>query len=303
MAGRRRENKMRSTLGLLGLLLLGGCVATPIAIGYKNGVEFIPGALQLDQRPSFRFVERWHISFAWLSGQWGANECNFGHNPFRGKVEYGPVAFDNNAPQWQWRSAIVRPYISDKKPFAGKLHIALSGSPDTPSDIRTLGHKQTSGKVSYTSYCSASLSESFTSASVKIINAKLHEDAESLVRGAKAMQIGSNQWRMIEHPLSDYPDKRYGNRPLLEQWVLEIPQTDYWMVFTFYASKQFSYTERREAYERAHDLFRQAVSSVSLTPITPFVDQEKIIEPAQCVRPYPTWPWMCPINEKSWMKR
>jgi hypothetical protein len=293
---------MRSGFGFFGMLLLSACTVNPTAVYYKNGIESAPGVLELKQQPSFRFVERWHISFAWLSGAWGANECHFGHNPFKGKPEYGPLASDNNAPQWHWRNAIVGPHVNDKGPFSGKLQISVSGSPQDPRDVITLGQTSSSGKVDYVNYCSASLSASFTSASATIINAKLYKNAESLLDGAKDVRIGDNQWSVIETPISDYSGKQYGNQPLLERWVLKIPQTDYWMVFTFYASKQFSYIERREAFEISHDLFRKAVASVSLKPIAPLVDQTKIIQPEQCVHLHPISPWICPVNEGSWLK-
>lgn len=283
------------------MLLLGACTSSPTAVYYKNGSEYVPGVLELKQQPSFRFLERWQISFAWLSGAWGANDCHFGKNPFGGKLEYGPLASDSSAPHWQWQNAIVAPYVSDKGPFSGKLQISFYGSPQDPRDALTLGQTSSNGQIRYISYCSASLSESFTSASATIVNARLYKNVESLLNGAKDLRIGDNQWHVIENPISDYSDKQYGSQPLLERWVLKIPETDYWMIFTFYASKHFSFVERRDAYERSHDLFRQAVSSVSLKPITPVVDQTKIIQPEKCVRLHPISPWMCPFNEASWL--
>lgn len=293
---------MRSGFGFFGMLLLSACTTTQAPVYYKNGVEFVPGALHLKEQANFRFVERWHISFAWLTGAWGANDCHFGHNPFKGRPEYGALASDNNGPRWQWRDAIVGPDIGDKGPFSGKLQFSVDGSPQDPHDAVTLGQTSSSGEVRYVNYCSASLSESFTSASATIINAKRYKNVDSLLDGAKDVRIGENQWSVIENPISDYSGKQYGNQPLLERWVLKIPQTDYWMVFTFHASKQFSYIERREAFEIAHDLFRQAVASVSLKPITPLIDQTKIIQPEQCVHLHPVSPWICPLNEGSWLK-
>jgi hypothetical protein len=284
------------------LLLLSGCAPTSTAFYYNDGVEHVPTALALNSESSFRFLERWHISFSWFSGPAGVHACSFGKNPFKGRMEYGEVALDKNAPHWAWKNAVVGPYIDNEQPFSGRLKIMINGDLDSPYDAITIGQLGKEGNIRYATPCAVSLSESFTSATATFLNVKLHKNANSLVQGSNNVQIGNNRWRVVKNTVSDYPGTGYGNQPVLERWILEMPETDYWMVFTFYASKQFSYVERREAYERARDLFRQSIASVSIYPIAPFVDQEKIILPYQCIKRHPISPWICPISHDALVK-
>jgi hypothetical protein len=257
----------------------------------------------LEGRSSFRFLERWRIGFSWLSGAVGAHDCRFGANPFAGKSEYGALGQDINAPHWKWRNAILGPGVGDPKAFPGRTQIMVRHEVEDPADPFTVGYEENDGRMHYTSYCSASLDDSWTSASATIINSKMYRDLGALTDGAQSVRVGENKWRFVQNPISDYVGNDYGGRPLLETWVLEIPDTDYWMVFKFYASKQMSYVDRHEEYERVHDLFRQSIASVSLVPIEPLVDQEKIISPKQCVRRHSQSPWFCLFNESSLLKR
>lgn len=294
---------MKHLVNCLLLLLVMGCATKSAPVLYKNGVEYVPRQLGLGEHVSFRFVERWRIKFSWISGRPEINPCSFGVNPFKGMAEYGDLSLEDNAPEWVWRGAIVGPNIGVGKFFPGKLRLLLSGNPEAPNDVVTLGYKQAEGGRKYINRCDAYLSDSFTSAAATIVNATGYSDFHSVIQQAKNVQVGNNIWKVIVNPLGDFEGMKYGNQPLLERWVLALPETDYWLIFSFYASKQFSYVQRPVDYDRAHDLFRKSIASVSLEPIVPLVDQQKIIIPEQCVPSNQRLTWTCLFNKESLLPR
>jgi hypothetical protein len=281
--------------------ILSGCSSVPREVYYRNGVEFTPSSLALEQNMRFRFVERWRISFSWLSGPYGVNDCFKVKNPFIGLKQYGELAIEEDSPRWLWNGAIIYAFSSEKGAYPEQVKFAFWKGLTSPEDRITLGYKEKSGEVKYISLCSASMAQSFTSASATIINAKMLANAHEVIYGAHDVLLGDNKWKVVENPLSDYTDNRRGDQPLLETWVLPIPDTDYWMVFKFWASRQYSYLDKRQEYDHAHAIFRQAVASVRLEPITPVVKQEILIRPEQCVKQGPGSLTTCPINPDSFL--
>jgi hypothetical protein len=278
--------------------LLSACTTLPDGGVVLNGKIVKPLPLHLGQDVEFRFAEKSRIAFSWFSGPAEINGCGFGRNPFKDSSDFKGLAVEKNAPHWIWNGAVVSPMVGSEKISRGKIYFSLAGPLDAPYDRQTLGTGGNHEFKGYRPFCNDLIAEAYSGATLMLIRDRNDGKIQPWIKNSIELKVNSNRWYFLEYPLSDFVEK-YGNRPLLESWALHIPDTDYWMIVQLFASKQFSFTERREAFENTRRLFRNVIESVKLTSISPAVEQREIIREQDCSRTSVHSAWVCPFNPAS----
>lgn len=285
MMPRQTTFKIVAALALLALLT--SCVGTH-EVTYRGGVLVVPGPLAIDDHYAFRFVDKWRISHAWLSGPVDIDYCRYSRR-------------DNNRGEDRFFE------------IDGILKIeSVSGDPKDKGkkftwqqSERIYGTSSRTGEFKgYLSYCNHNFQDIWIGVSVSLLKPDPAKGTDAWIAGATPVVVHGLKWLRQTAPIADHSeDKKDEKRShLIERWVLQIPDTPYWLMMGLGGSSGGTGTapgsNRNPAkYAQVVDLFHQMVASVKLEPITPIDISILAIKPApQTPKPINGSPATTPIK-------
>jgi hypothetical protein len=238
------------------LTQLSSCGSTPEGT-YRGGVLVQSGPLGIQDHYAFRFVERWSISHAWLSGPVDIDYCRYSRRDAQFEDRF--VELD----------VILKKEIASYVPKdKGKKFIVQQNEWIYGTNPRT-------GKFEgYSAFCKHTLQDIWTGMSVFLVKPDASKGTDEWITGAKPVTINGLHWLRKDIPIEDYSQNRKKWAAPIEIWVLKIPDTPYWFVMRIGGSSGGTGTapgsnRNPEKFARVLGLFHQMVASVKLEPITP----------------------------------
>ncbi|HYD79064.1 MAG TPA: hypothetical protein VEC06_04585 [Paucimonas sp.] len=254
-------------LGLTGcgtISIWRGPVNEPVG-NYANPFE-PQGVIDVRQHYSYRFLNKWRISHAWLSGT-NVRYCGYGLNPFKRLGGYGELEFESDQPFAEWEGVLGS--ISEHNGqwrFVQHTEKIYGTNPE--------------GKFErYETFCHQFFLSSRNGFALYLIKPDPVKDTDSWIDGARPFHFKGVDWLVKEVPPRDMTGSRGPLAAPIEIWTLKIPDTPYWMVLKFSADLQYSIRERPVQHAGLLDLFHMIVASVKLERITP-IDIDPLIEAA-----------------------
>jgi len=225
---------------------------------YVGGVAQPKGPVAIRPTNSFRFVEKWRISHAWVQGT-GVRPCRYPGNIFRDIPGYPALANEPDAPMFERNGRVY--YGTTFEKTQGQIvfsELSYQFFGERPSN------RVFDGK--YTPFCAQHFS-SPNGMAVLIVKPDPSKGTDDWIAGAVPIKINGRTWLVKKIPPVDKgPDSL--RSATMEHWTLKIPDTPYWLHFEFSGSQR---SVQQYADEHAHllNLFHQLIESVRLEPITP----------------------------------
>lgn len=232
----------------------------PIMV-YRGGALQHDGPLDIQDHYSFRFVDKWRISFSWLSGPVEVAGCSgLWLNSFRRLQIQSELSHELNPP---FLKKDNRLYMLGEN--NGKWSLS------EPRE-RVYGTDREGKFTGYSAFCGDGFKDSFDNLRLYIVQPDPAKRTSDWIEGAQAVTINGLHWLHKEMPIQNWEGTQQLNAPI-EYWVLKIPDTQYWMMLRFSASSGSKYGRGAGAHPEKHrrllDLFHQIIESVKLDPITP----------------------------------
>jgi hypothetical protein len=237
--------------------LLASCTGTH-EVTYRGGVLVVPGPLAIEDHYAFRFVDKWRISHAWLSGPVDIDYCRYSRR-------------DNNRGEdrfFEIEGILKIERVSDAPQDKGKKYTSNR-------DEKVYGAYPSTGPFKgYSAFCNHTFQDIWTGPSVFLLKPDPAKGTDAWIVGAKPVVVNGLQWLRKDIPIEDYSQNHKQWAAPIEIWVLRIPDTPYWFVMRLSGSSGGTGTapgrnRNPEKYARVLDLFHQMVASVKLEPITP----------------------------------
>jgi hypothetical protein len=263
---------MSARLGLLFTLIVILGLTTSCATEkpgvYRGGQLVQEGPLDIQDRYSFRFVDKWRISHAWLSGPVDIRPCGYGiGNPFSNRPGFERLGGELNAPMFE----------RDGQLFDVGSHYKTNELLVSPVDREKIYGTNRDGKFEgYSPFCGQVFAkDSRDGLGLYLVKPDSAKGTDEWIEGAQPVTINGLQWLHKEIPIRDWSESRERSYAPIEYWVLKIPDTQYWMLLRFSAStgsgSKFGLGANfhPEKHKRLLDLFHRIVESVKLEPITP----------------------------------
>jgi hypothetical protein len=263
---------MSSRLGLLFTLIVILGLTTSCATEepgvYRGGQLVQEGPLDIQDRYSFRFVDKWRISHAWLSGPVDISPCGYGiGNPFSNRPGFEQLGDELNPPMFEREGQLFR---------VGS-HYKTNELLVSPVPREKIYGTNRDGKFEgYSSFCGQVFAkDSRDGLGLYLVKPDSAKGTDEWIEGAQPVTINGLQWLHKEIPIRDWSESRERSYAPIEYWVLKIPDTQYWMLLRFSAStgsgSKFGLGANfhPEKHKRLLDLFHRIVESVKLEPITP----------------------------------
>lgn len=238
---------------------------------YRGGVRVQPRALDIQDHYSFRFVDKWRINHAWLSGPIELRGCQgYPSNSFRRLGGYGELGYEQNSP-----------FVERKN----VLHLVSehNGSWRLSNRSEKIYGTNPEGKFEgFSPFCGHSfIKDSLDFLVLLIIKPDPAKGTDEWIQGAKPVTINGLHWLHKTIPIEDWSENRERLAAPIEYWVLKIPDTPYWMVLRFSASSGSKFGLGAGAHPEKHqlllNLFHKIVESVKLEPITP-INVDSLLE-------------------------
>ena len=253
------SSTVKTLITLALLAQLASCSSTPEGT-YRGGVLVQPGPLAIQDHYAFRFVEKWRISHAWLSGPVEINYCRYSRR-------------DNNRGEdrfFEIDGVLKIESVSGDPRDKGKKFISNR-------DEWVYGTNSRTGEFTgYSAFCTHSFLDLWTAVSVLLIKPDPAKRTDEWIAGTKPVMVNGLRWLRKDIPIEDYSQNKKGEKDIapVEIWVLKIPDTPYWLVMRIASSTGGTGTARGsnrnpEKFARVLNLFHQRVESVKLEPITP----------------------------------
>lgn len=215
------------------------------------------GLIDVKEKYSYRFLDKWRIGHAWLSGT-NVRHCKYLGNSYRRLGGYGELGFEN-------RGSFVEE--------AGLLgqRIEHKGKWKTSTAFEMIyGTGGRAGKFEkYEPFCVQFFPSSRNGFAVYLVKPDPLKGTNDWIVGAKSVQLNGLNWLVKEIPPEDMTNSQSAVAKPIEIWTLPIPDTAYWLSFSFTASLEHSVQKRPAQHLAMHGLFRQIVASVRLEPIAP----------------------------------
>ena len=249
---------------------------------YVGGVAQPKGPFSIGRSYSFRFVEKWRISHAWIEGT-GARPCMYPSNVFQRTPGYPSLANEPNAPMFE----------KDGKVYTGTSFESMPGrivfgerSYEFFGEGRSID-RTFEGK--YTPFCAQFFSTSRNGMSLSIIKPDPEKGTDGWIANCTPKTINGRTWLVKNVPPKDLSET--GLIQPIEYWTLKIPSTPYWMHLTFSASLDYSVRRHGAEHDALLDLFHQVIESVKLEPISPIdpalMPPFVLLQPQQPQRKFP----------------
>jgi hypothetical protein len=226
---------------------------------YVGGVAQPKGPVAIGKNYSFRFVEKWRISHAWLQGT-GVRPCLYPLNVFRRIPGYPALASEPNAPMFERDGKVYTGTTFERNPgqiVFGERSYELLGE-------RRSGDRRFEGK--YTPFCSQPFS-SPNGMALWIVKPDIGKGTGLWVEGAIPTEVNGRTWLVKKVPSVDLGPASDLASPM-EYWTLKIPETPYWLHMRFSGSRR-SVEQYAAEHEHLLNLFHQLIESVKLEPIAP----------------------------------
>jgi hypothetical protein len=249
-----------------------------------RGYELVKeGPLGVNDHYEFRFVNRWRISFDWLSGPVEIRPCDIGAgNPFRrlkGYKGHEALAVETSPPIFEI-NGIVFVSGSDIKSERLRLH---------REDHHFYGNYRNGPFEGYSAFCSHLFRDTYDAVSVELIKPDPAKGTDAWIDNSYPVTLNGLHWLKKTEPIQDLTGSKTNLHAPIETWVLKIPNTVYWLVFRLNGNSGTTSQFYRGAFwfpEKHHqivDLFHQMVNSVRLEPVEP-VDITPLITPSDLTR-------------------
>lgn len=250
---------------------------------YRGGGLVKEGPLGVNDHYQFRFLNRWRISFDWLSGPVEIDPCDIGAgNPFRrfkGYKDYEALAVEKNPPIFEI-DGIAFVSGSDIKSERLRMH---------REDHHFYGNYRNGPFEGYSSFCSHLFKDTYDAVSVRLIKPDPAKGTDAWIDNAHPVTLNGLRWLRKTEPLKDLTGSKTNLHAPIETWVLKIPDTAYWLVLRLNSNSGTTSEFYRGAFwfpEKHHQivgLFNQMVNSVRLEPVEP-VDITPLITPSDLTR-------------------
>ena len=225
---------------------------------YFGGVALPKGPVVIGRSYSFRFVEKWRISHAWVQGT-GVEPCYYRGNIFNRFPNYQALATDVQGPMFEHDGRIYFGGVKAKNPeqiLFWELSYQFLGE--------RMSDRGFDGK--FKPFCAQPFS-SPNGMAISMVKPDSSKGTDDWVAGAVPVNVNGRTWLVkIMAPVDKGPDS-FRTAPI-EYWTLKIPDTPYWLHFEFLGSQR---SLAQYAAEHAHllNLFHQLIESVKLEPIIP----------------------------------
>lgn len=244
------------------IVALGASCSTDVPGVYRGGELVQSAPLGIEDRYSFRFVEKWRISHRWLSGPTELRGCQgYPSNSFRRIGGYGILGNEINPPFVERNGTL---YVVSEHKGVWSL--------DNRNE-RIYGLKQRGESQDYLPFCGHGFKDSLDFLALYIIKPDASKGTDEWVSGATPVVVNGLHWLHKTIPIRDWSDSRERLAAPIEYWVLKIPDTEYWLVLRFSATSSYKNGMGSGAFPAKHkrllDLYYGIVQSVKLEPITP----------------------------------
>jgi len=284
---------------MLCMVLFGlpACQVLPNDVIYVNGVASVPRELNAEHKYKFRFLERWRIGFSWYDhpfNQIESHGCHFERNLFRKVSGLQVLSEDSHGPLWQWHDSVEQPWTLTKD--GRDVIFGISGDIDNNTDDHTLGVYNNGKLVKFKDYCTDVFLSAKASATLKIVKVDPAKGTDKWFENAERVTINGVSWSVIRK----WDSPRNGDGVFsVEMWGLRIPDTPYLMTMEMNAWVKGAPESQSDEFNKIWAMFHSITRSVTLEPITPLVDQDKIILKENCKRSIPNSTASCLFNRGS----
>lgn len=261
---------------------------------YKNGVATVPRAPNVDGYLSFRFMERWRITYNWIGGPVEARGCAFSLNPFKMAGAGGDLMFEKNSPLLEWQGSIIWPNYDPKKK---EVFIYLNNKLGGITDRFSLGTYNGSEFKRFAPFCEEAFTSSYNGFGAYIIKPDPDKGTGAWIEGSEPVTINGLHWLYKKYPMVERGRAmENGVASTMEKWVLPIPDTSYWLAFEFNANFKYSIHQQPERHKVMFDLFQKIIQSVKLEPISPIIRPKDFISIEKCPQMKPNKILRCTID-------
>lgn len=230
-----------------------GCAADAPGV-YRGGQRIEVGVIDVKEHYAFRFMDKWRISHAWLSGV--KRGCEYATNSYKRLGGYGDLESERNAPFVE-RGGVLGQLTEYKRKWSVSTSYA-----------NIYGTRR--GKFErYEPFCNEALIVSSDLLGLFIVKPDSAKGTDDWIEGAKPVQLNGLTWLFKEIPPQDMTGNKEGKGVApIEIWVLKIPDTPYWMMLRFSADLKYSIQEHPTQHYAMLDLFHRIVASVKLEPLS-----------------------------------
>lgn len=228
---------------------------------YGDGVKHYEGPLNLGKGYSFRFAEKWRISYKWLSGPIDIGGCFYAGNPFRGRSDFPVLQSEKNQPFVEKDGTLYALGGKENDLYLQNMNLWVYG-------ITREGKYR-----GYERFCLSVIDDSFDSVALFIVLPDPEKGTDEWIEGAEKVRINGLDWWFQQHLIQNWSDNLERGRAPIEVWVLPIPDTKYWLMIRMSSTASYKYglgaVAHPEKHRLVHSLFRQIIESVTLEPIEP----------------------------------
>jgi hypothetical protein len=234
-------------------------LGTPDNHLYVGDVAQPEGPVVIRPTYSFRFVEKWRITHAWIQGT-GVRPCRYPGNVFARIAGYPSVATEKKGPMFERNGKVYSGGTFEKtgeQIVFYELRYQLIG--EAPNGYQSTG---------YTPFCGQVFKTSRNGIGLWIIKPDPAKGTDDWIAGAESTQVNGRTWLVKKVPPQDLRPSG-GIARAIEYWTLKIPQTPYWLHLRFSGSLDHSVQQHRAEHEHLLGLFHRMIESVKLEPITP----------------------------------
>jgi len=250
------KRRVAAAAALVALTQLAGCLPREEGI-YRGGVLIRPGnPLALGDRYEFTFLDKWRISHAWLSGLPEIEYCWYSRKDKKTSLDRF-VEIDGQL-------KVER--VADAGDRYGQKYVS------NPSRL-VYGTDRDGKFVGYLPFCGHSFVDIRVNVTVALIKPDPAHGTDQMVTGAKRVTLNGLTWLHQSAQVKDEVAVAREGNALIERWVLQIPDSPYWLVmgiggFRSSDGKGPGIDRDPEKYARLLDLFHFMVMSVQLEPIS-----------------------------------
>jgi hypothetical protein len=256
----KRFTGMAASLSLC--VLTGACVGVEDRnVYYADGTVQVQGAVSMGPTYSFRFVEKWRISHAWIQGT-GVRRCRYTKNIFQTIPGYPELSREPNAALFEKDGDIF---------YAGQFYKNPGKIVFYPISQAILGRTYSdrgAEKFSYGAFCHKFFDPSRHGIQAFLVKPSPAGDTDDWIKGAAPTQVNGHTWLVKKTMPQDLSVTGELAKPI-EQWTLKIPDTPYWLHFRIAASLDHSILLYPKEHAVLLNFFRQIIDSVKLEPIQP----------------------------------
>lgn len=219
-----------------------------------------PGAsnevLAVDSAYASRFMEKYRLSFNWLSGP-GIRNCTIPRNVYRRLGGYGALGNELNAPLFETGGKLSYAYKYDRAEY---LEVSQLNN-------HVLGENLKGEFEKYEPFCSAFFSDSAIGFGLLIIKPDPRKGTDDYVDGSVPVKVGKLFW--LKKTMAAESRPGFPNAVPVEFWVLKIPESSYWLVLRFSINPKYTLQKNPADYRQKLAMFHTIVESVRLEPISP----------------------------------